>query len=76
MRIWGLSYGNAIRVTIHSPSGNREVNSREYAPENIDTGMLKWQKILMAVNVITGLPVVILGALAIRTYLKKKKEER
>lgn len=52
------------------------VNSREYAPENLDTGMLKWQKILLAVNVITGLLVVILGALSVRTYLRKKKEER
>ena len=49
------------------------VNSRAYAPENLDTGMLKWEKTLLLLNAISGLLILGLGALSVRTYRRKKK---
>ena len=49
------------------------VNSRAYAPENLNTGLLKWEKCLLLLNGVSGLLILGLGARSIQTYRRKKK---
>ena len=48
-------------------------NSRAHAPENIETGMEGWKKILIAVDIIILLILIGLEVLAFRGYQKRKK---
>lgn len=50
------------------------VNSRAYEAENLNTGLLIWQIILIAVDMIAAVVVVLYEALRVRKVYKRKKE--
>ena len=51
------------------------VNSRAYAPENLNPGMASWKKIMIVCDVIVGILILALLALLIKKYKKRKAEE-
>lgn len=48
------------------------VNSRAYAPENLETGLENWEKMLIAIDCAMGAIVIVLEVLTIRRYRKQK----
>ena len=50
------------------------VNSRAYAPENYNTGLLPWQMAGIAIDVVFAGVIVVLEVLAIKRYKKRKAE--
>lgn len=51
------------------------VNSRAYYPENLNEGMANWMKMAIVIDVILCAVIVCLGVLAVKAYLKQRKEE-
>ncbi len=50
------------------------VNSRAYAPENLHGGLQTWQILQLVIDIILGAVIVLLYALAIRSYMKHKDD--
>lgn len=50
------------------------VNSRAYAPENLQTGLLGWQIAGIAIDVLLGAVVILLEVVTIKKYKKRKAE--
>ena len=49
------------------------VNSRAYEPENIDTGLLLWQIVLIIVDVVLAVLIILYEAVRVRKVYKKRK---
>lgn len=49
------------------------VNSRAYAPENLNEGMANWEKLLLAIDIISGILIIALEILSIRRFRKETK---
>ena len=52
------------------------VNSRAYAPENLRTGLETWMKVAIGIDVVIGVLLIGWETLAIRTYLRKRREAK
>ena len=48
------------------------VNSRAYAPENIQTGLMGWQIAGIAIDVVLAAGIILLEVVAIKKYKKRK----
>ena len=48
------------------------VNSRGHAPENISTGLMSWQIILIVVDLVLAAAVIVLEVVIFRAWKKKK----
>lgn len=51
------------------------VNSRAYAPENMQTGMMSWQIAAIVIDVILAAGLIALEVVAVKKYQKRKAEE-
>jgi beta-glucosidase len=51
------------------------VNSRAYAPENLQTGLMAWQIAAIAIDVVLGIIIVALELLILSNYKKRRKAE-
>lgn len=52
------------------------VNSRAYEPENIRTGLLVWQIVLIAADIVLAALLILLEAMSVRKFLKRRVEQR
>lgn len=51
------------------------VNSRAYAPENLDTGLMTWQITAIVIDVVLAAAIIALEAAAVVRFRKRMKEE-
>lgn len=52
------------------------VNSRAYAPENLQTGLMGWQKAVIAIDVVLAVGIIALEILAVKKYKKRKADQK
>ncbi len=51
------------------------VNSRAYAPENLNAGMASWKKLMIALDVVFGILMVCLMAIFVKNFMKTRANE-